>query len=170
MRLAIFSDIHGNSLALDAVLDDCQRRGDVDRFLVLGDLAAIGPDPVGVLERLQAVTNATIVRGNTEDYLVGRDSPYPEEAEVAARPELAPLALEVARSMAWTQGAVTAAGWLEWLDRLPQEARLALPGGRTLLGNHAEPGAGQPIIGRLRRRSGRGRPYTPAPTHERGRD
>ena len=30
MRLAIFSDIHGNPLALDAVLTDIQSQGEVD--------------------------------------------------------------------------------------------------------------------------------------------
>jgi Icc-related predicted phosphoesterase len=52
MRLALLSDLHGNPIALDAVLDDIASRGSVDRFVVLGDLVAIGHDPVGVLERL----------------------------------------------------------------------------------------------------------------------
>ncbi len=52
MRIALLSDIHGNSIALEAVLEDIQAQGDVDAYWVLGDLAAIGYDPVGVLERL----------------------------------------------------------------------------------------------------------------------
>ncbi len=32
MRLAILSDIHGNPLALDAVLADIQRQGEVDAY------------------------------------------------------------------------------------------------------------------------------------------
>ena len=46
MRLAILSDIHGNPLALDAVLADIQSQGEVDAYWVLGDFAALGYDPV----------------------------------------------------------------------------------------------------------------------------
>ena len=34
MRLAILSDIHGNPLALDAVLADIARQGEVDEYWV----------------------------------------------------------------------------------------------------------------------------------------
>ena len=45
------SDIHGNRTALEAVIADGTDRG-VERWWVLGDLVAIGPDPVGTLELL----------------------------------------------------------------------------------------------------------------------
>ena len=51
MRIAILSDIHGNSLALDAVLSDLKEE-EIDGYWILGDLVALGPDPVGVLERI----------------------------------------------------------------------------------------------------------------------
>ena len=38
MRLAIFSDVHGNLAALEAVLADIERRGPFDAFGVAGDL------------------------------------------------------------------------------------------------------------------------------------
>jgi predicted phosphodiesterase len=38
MRIALFSDVHGNSIALDAVLQDIQAQGGVDAYWVLGDL------------------------------------------------------------------------------------------------------------------------------------
>ena len=47
MRIILLSDIHGNLTALDAVLEDAHRQGAVDLYLVLGDLVAIGPDPIG---------------------------------------------------------------------------------------------------------------------------
>ena len=46
------SDIHGNPIALDAVLADIEATGGVDEHWVLGDIVALGHDPVGVLERL----------------------------------------------------------------------------------------------------------------------
>ena len=48
MRIAIISDIHGNLVALDAVLDDIARAR-VDRIVCLGDVAAFGPQPAEVV-------------------------------------------------------------------------------------------------------------------------
>ena len=53
-RFALLADIHGNLVALDAVLDDIGRRGGVDEVWVLGDIVALGPAPVETLERLEA--------------------------------------------------------------------------------------------------------------------
>lgn len=41
MRIALFSDIHGNTVALDAVLADIAQRGGADACWVLGDLVAL---------------------------------------------------------------------------------------------------------------------------------
>ena len=49
--VALISDVHGNTVALEAVLDDISRR-EVDRVICLGDLAANGPDPAGAVERI----------------------------------------------------------------------------------------------------------------------
>ena len=55
MRLAILSDIHGNLLALEAVLADLAAQGGADAVVVAGDLCLDGPRPREVLERLQAL-------------------------------------------------------------------------------------------------------------------
>jgi predicted phosphodiesterase len=140
MRLAILSDIHGNSTALDAVLADVAAAGGVDEYWVLGDHAALGPDPTGSIGRLLALPNARFVRGNTDRYTTTGDRPAPTPEEVLANPALLPTALQVAASFAWTQGAVTAAGQFDWLAGLPIEQRLTLPDGTRLLGVHAAPG------------------------------
>ena len=54
MRVAIFSDIHGNIITLDAVLKDIANSGSFDEYWILGDLVALGPCPVEVLERVNA--------------------------------------------------------------------------------------------------------------------
>ncbi len=77
MRLALFSDVHGNPVALDAVLADIAAQGQVDAFLVLGDVAAIGYDPVAVIERLVALPNVHFVRGNTDRYTTSGERPPP---------------------------------------------------------------------------------------------
>lgn len=63
MRIALISDIHGNSIALDAVLADIEARGGVDAYWLLGDFSAMGHDPVGVLERVTKLPNAVFTRG-----------------------------------------------------------------------------------------------------------
>jgi len=54
MRIALLSDIDGNAIALDAVLADIAALGGADEYGGLGDLMALGPQPVTVLERLPA--------------------------------------------------------------------------------------------------------------------
>ena len=53
-------------IALDAVLADLVDQAPVDEVWALGDLVAIGPDPVGVLERLHSLPNCRFLAGNTE--------------------------------------------------------------------------------------------------------
>lgn len=50
--LALFSDVHGNRLALEAVLDDLTNRG-IARAYCLGDLVGYGADPNGVIDLLR---------------------------------------------------------------------------------------------------------------------
>lgn len=140
MRIALLSDIHGNPIALDAVLADVRDGGGADAYWALGDLVAIGYDPVTVLERLVALPGVRFVRGNGDRYVVTGERPPPTPDDV--RRDLARLdtLVEVAQGFAWTQGAVTAAGWLDWLAALPLEQRLTLPDGARLLGVHAAPG------------------------------
>lgn len=47
--LGVITDVHANPYALAAVLNDGANRG-VKRWLVLGDLVAMGPEPGHVLK------------------------------------------------------------------------------------------------------------------------
>ncbi|HEX2077213.1 MAG TPA: metallophosphoesterase family protein [Longimicrobium sp.] len=53
MRLALISDVHANLPALEAVLDDIRRRGDVDAVYHLGDLVGYAPWPDETVERIR---------------------------------------------------------------------------------------------------------------------
>jgi hypothetical protein len=68
MRLAIFSDVHGNPFACEAVLGAIAREGTFDTILAAGDLCLGGSDPAGCIERL-AAAGVQAVCGNTEQYL-----------------------------------------------------------------------------------------------------
>jgi predicted phosphodiesterase len=139
MRLALLSDIHGNLIALNAVLADIEAQGGVDGYWVLGDLVALGYDPAGVLLRLTSLPHVHFTRGNADRYVTS-DRPPPTLAATRDNPELLPTLVEVSQTFAWTQGYVTAGGWLDWLTALPLEQRLVLPDGTRLLGVHAAPG------------------------------
>lgn len=138
MKIALLADIHGNSLALDAVLADLKAIN-VDQYWVLGDLVALGPDPVGVLQRLSTLENCRIIRGNTDRYVVTGDRPPPFAGELGTNQETIRVFAEIAGSFAWTQGAITSAGWFDWLSQLPLEFRVTLPDGTKCLGVHATP-------------------------------
>ena len=66
MKVAIFSDVHGNAVALDAVLADIERQ-QVDQVVFGGDLVFGGPAPEACLARVQAL-GIPCVRGNTDEF------------------------------------------------------------------------------------------------------
>jgi len=68
VRIALLGDVHGNTVALDAVLVDVRARG-VDAVVCLGDLAAGGPDPAGAVERVADLGPAAVC-GNTDVDLI----------------------------------------------------------------------------------------------------
>src|SRR5687768_18537155 len=73
MRIAIISDIHGNCVALDAVLNDINRT-DVDQIICLGDAVQGGPQPAAVAARLREL-GCPVVLGNADAWLLsGEDS------------------------------------------------------------------------------------------------
>jgi len=47
----------------------------IDRWWVLGDLVAIGPDPVGTLELVADLPHVDVISGNTERYVLTSDRP-----------------------------------------------------------------------------------------------
>lgn len=69
MKLALLSDIHGNHLALQKVLEDLG--GDDHRIVCLGDVAWGGPQPVEVIARLRKLA-CPVVMGNTDEVLIGK--------------------------------------------------------------------------------------------------
>ncbi|MGB8860277.1 MAG: metallophosphoesterase family protein [Ilumatobacteraceae bacterium] len=138
MKIGLIADVHGNSVALRAVIHDAAACG-VTHWWALGDLVALGPDPVGVIELLNGLDELQAIGGNTERYVLRGERPFPSFDDAAQDPALIPRLVEVATSFAWTRGAITQAGWLPWLDRLPSQLRITLPDGTRVLGVHASP-------------------------------
>ncbi|KAA3665420.1 MAG: hypothetical protein DWQ04_00770, partial [Chloroflexi bacterium] len=139
VKVAILSDIHGNSISLEAVLDDIERRGGVNGYWFVGDYCALGFDPVGVLQRVQSLPNAVFVRGNTDRYVTDQIL-KPPLASALENVDLVPVVVGVAQGFSWTQGMVTAVSQYNWLKNLSLEHRLVLPDGTRVLLVHAAPG------------------------------
>jgi putative phosphoesterase len=77
VRLALISDLHGNVLALEAVLAELNDDR-IDRIVCLGDVAA-GPQPRRTIERLQEL-ECPVVLGNWDTWLVAGVPDLPGEA------------------------------------------------------------------------------------------
>ena len=75
MKIAVLSDIHGNVLALEAVLADLERQGGADHIIVAGDIVAYGPTPNEVFAILQGLSNAQFLLGNCDRYLLEKTYP-----------------------------------------------------------------------------------------------
>src|SRR5688572_27923984 len=97
MRIAVFSDVHGNPIALEAVLEDIAAVGGVDAHWFVGDAAMIGIDPVASLSRLVALPGLVAVRGNG-DRRVATDA-----ATVRAISEAAIAESEPGEASIWRQ-------------------------------------------------------------------
>ena len=137
MRLAVFSDIHGNLLALEAVLADIEAQGLPDAYWVLGDLAAFCPWPAETIERLQALPDASFLRGNTDRYLVtGR---RPQQPPVRSAQDWAALPDQLAERDAnfrWTVARLSYADYA-FLNALPVRLEMEVPGYGAIAAVHA---------------------------------
>ncbi len=110
MKIAVISDIHGFSLALEAVLADIEREPGIDQIIAAGDVCESGPDPLGALQLLDA-HSVRQIRGNTDrDLAEGMRS---------------------SRSATWTLETLGDDG-LDQLTALPFDIRVSPPGGRSL--------------------------------------
>jgi putative phosphoesterase len=68
MRVAVFSDMHGNDLAFDTVEADIKKQ-DVDQMVCLGDAIQGGPQPAEVVQRLRRL-DCPVVMGNADAWLL----------------------------------------------------------------------------------------------------
>ena len=110
MRTFIFSDLHANLQATEAVFGDARRRG-FDRAVCLGDLVGYGGNPNEVIDQVRAIAPWRIVRGNHDKAASGVTSgaTFNEFAREALR---------------WTRERLTPdrAAWLKALPAGPVDA------------------------------------------------
>ena len=90
MRIALLSDVHANLHALDAVLADIDRRGDIDAVYHLGDLVGYSAYPNEVVDRL-ASRGVAGIAGNYDSTVATRYKHCGCRSESARQEELAHL-------------------------------------------------------------------------------
>lgn len=126
MRIAVISDIHGNCLALDAVLADIHQRN-IEQIVCLGDAIQGGAQPAETIRRLRAL-NCPVVMGNADAWLLtGKETSQNEqvtESQLATRLwSLAQLSEEDR----------------EWIAGFPPTIEILLEAGKKLLCFHGSP-------------------------------
>jgi predicted phosphodiesterase len=84
VRLAIFSDSHGNAFGLEAMLADLERRGGADTLVCLGDVAQGGAQPRECIELVRAL-GCPVVLGNADAFLLDVASAEGSREPVTAR-------------------------------------------------------------------------------------
>jgi predicted phosphodiesterase len=143
VKIALISDIHGNTIGLRAVLEDVRAQRP-DRILCLGDLA-YGPAPSETFAALREA-GVECLAGNGDDW--NRNDNVREALEEArprlerAKPELdggvdGLIAKHLALN-AWIRDRLDPAARAD-LARLPDRIRVDLGGGLVLLCYHATP-------------------------------
>lgn len=126
MRTALVSDVHGNAVALEAVLADLDAEP-VDQVVALGDMAQGGPQPAEVVDRVAAL-GWPVVLGNADAFLLDPEA----GAEPATEAQLEARAWSVERL--GPERLATIRGYASTV-----EAQLG--GGQTLLAFHGSPGS-----------------------------
>lgn len=127
MRLAIFSDVHANLPALEAVLADLQQHA-VDGIIVAGDLAGAGPQPVETIQRLRS-TGAWMILGNADIAVLKCDSGTAPAGWYTSR---------VFSLVRWTHSHLDRET-LDFLRSLPEQRVVELPGTAAIRVVHGSP-------------------------------
>ena len=134
-RIAALSDVHGNAVALEAVLADVSKaRPDV--VMVAGDLVLNGPEPALVVDVLRSLADdgALVVGGNTD--IAVADFDY-----AAAFPWMTDgIPDAIVDAAEWAHEAL-GPDRLDWLRRLPSERRWRTVDDTLVVVCHASPGS-----------------------------
>lgn len=128
MRVAIFSDVHGNLTAFEAVLADIRLMAP-DAVIHAGDLADTGPDPAAIIDRIRDLRWPGVL-GNTDELLFRPDS----LAEFAMQLPALSATFAKVEEMACVTREALGPHRLDWLRDLP---RTIHEGGALIL--HARP-------------------------------
>lgn len=147
MRLAVISDIHGNLVALETILDDLSKQAPVDLTWCLGDLAAFGPRPSECIQRIKALSEADegktfrVIGGNTDRYLVhGERLRVPSAQDETEFHQYAQNLSDRDTILNWNFGQISWDDYQFLKSTLRRELAKDVEGYGLILGYHAIPG------------------------------
>jgi putative phosphoesterase len=124
-RVAVFSDVHGNLPALQAVWDAIRQSEPFDEIIAAGDHCLNGPKPAKSLDLVVAISTA-VLYGNTDRDIVTMGDSDPD------------LGTKKADSISWTRDQLGEER-IRVLSDLRFEARVFAPDGTALQVVHANP-------------------------------
>ncbi len=122
MRVAVIADIHGNQIALEAVLQDLAQQAAVDHLVIAGDLCLNGPCPRQALETVRGL-HCLVIQGNVDAEIVTKAVEKGEKKR---------------GTVGWTREQIGQPG-IDYLASLPFSHRIVNPTGSDLLIVHANP-------------------------------
>lgn len=117
MQVAIFSDVHGNLTAFEAVLKDIKNQ-DPDLILFAGDLCVFGSQPAACVQLMRA-EDISCIYGNTDQW-ISNDPLLSDDIE--AEKEARSKNIETPADWTWAQ---LNAMDLAWLRALPFQKRIS---------------------------------------------
>lgn len=137
MRVAVISDIHGNFVALDAVLEDL-REHPADTVVCLGDAIQGGPQPSETVARLREHEFAQrrtcpVVMGNADAWLLTGVDTAEESTEVQRQVR------------EWSLSKLSQ-GDVAYIESFQPTIEIALEGGNRLLCFHGSPTSFDDVI------------------------
>lgn len=130
MRIAVISDMHGNCVALDAVLADLGAHA-VDQIVCLGDAIQGGPQPAEVVARLRDL-GCPVVYGNADAFLLTGSGEDPVTAQQLAVRQ-------------WSLAQLSEAD-RAFIAAFHPTVEFTLPGGRRFLCFHGSPASFHDVI------------------------
>jgi putative phosphoesterase len=84
MKIAVLSDIHANLQAVQAVLQDCEKQG-VSEYWLLGDTINYGANPIEVIELLSTLNVTYSVAGNHDWCLFEKQTLYINSSAILSK-------------------------------------------------------------------------------------
>jgi predicted phosphodiesterase len=134
MRIGLIADIHGNLPALETVLHELAQEH-IDQIVCLGDVAALGPQPREVLDRLRTL-NCPVIMGNTDAWL--QEAPVPPAVATENSQAIYEITLWCSEQLSPADRA--------YIHTFPATLELPLDEKKTLLCYHGSPRSFDDVI------------------------
>lgn len=119
MKVAIFSDVHGNLTALKAVLESISQEPDIDRIIFAGDIGAFGPRPDACIDLIQE-GQVEAITGNADEWIL-----KPPQLHDGLSEQERERRLHLQAILFWTREQLSGES-LRWLENLQESFSISV--------------------------------------------